>query len=64
VVKVHGYTVFTSVADPDLGSGASMIPGSGSRIQDGKNPDPGSGMNVPDPGIFENLVSIFWVDIN
>jgi hypothetical protein len=34
------------VADPDLGSGAFLTSGSG--IWDGKNPDPVSGMNIPD----------------
>jgi hypothetical protein len=44
----------------------SMDPGSVSGIRDGKNryqsQDSGSGMNIPDP-IFENLVSVFWVEI-
>jgi hypothetical protein len=32
----------------------------GSRIRDGKNPDPVFGMNIPDL-IFENFVSVFGV---
>jgi hypothetical protein len=40
--------------DPDPGSGASLIPGSGME----KNPDPGSEMNIFEL-IFENLVSVF-----
>jgi hypothetical protein len=31
-----------------------------SRIQDGKNLDTGSRINIPDL-IFENFVSVFWV---
>jgi hypothetical protein len=44
---------FSSVADTDLGSGDFLTPGSG--IQDVKNTEPESGMNIPDL-IFENLV--------
>jgi hypothetical protein len=36
--------IYTSVADPDLGSGALFFPGSGME----NNPDPGSGINIPD----------------
>jgi hypothetical protein len=37
-----------------------LTPGSG--IRDGKNSDPGFGMNTLDL-YFENLVSVFWVKI-
>jgi hypothetical protein len=54
----------TSVANPDLVSGAFLTPGSG--IRDGKksgsgmekNPDPGSGMNIPDH-FSESLETVF-----
>ncbi len=45
---------FSSVADPDPGSGAFLTPGSGME----KNPEPGSRTRDL---IFENLVSVFWV---
>jgi hypothetical protein len=55
------YFVFSSVADPDPGSGASLTPGSG--IRNRFFPDPGS--RISDPGFqthsFESLVTIFWV---
>ncbi len=35
-----------------------MTPGSGIRIRDGKNPETGSGMNIPDL-IFENFAKVF-----
>jgi hypothetical protein len=44
----------------DPGSSAVLTPGSG--FQDGKNPDPGSGINIPDH-IFESLVTMFWLKI-
>ncbi len=47
-----------SVADPDLGSGAFLTPGSGM----GNKPGFGCGMNNPDH-ISESLESIFWVKI-
>jgi hypothetical protein len=61
------WKTFSSVADPDPGSGAFSTPGSGiragkksrSRIRD---PGSGSGMNIPDL-IFDNLLSVFWVQI-
>ncbi len=40
----------------DPGSSAVLTPGSG--FQDGKNPDPGSGINIPDH-ISESLVTMF-----
>jgi hypothetical protein len=46
-----------SVADPDPGSGAFLIPGSGMGK---KNPDPGSGVNIPDP-FFDSLKKFFRV---
>jgi hypothetical protein len=51
-----------SVEDLDPGSGLfwPLDPGSGSEIRDGKNPDPGSGMNILDLN-FEKLVTVFWV---
>ncbi len=44
-----------NVADPDPVSGAFLTPGSGM----GKNPETGSGMNVPDIIFFENLALVF-----
>jgi hypothetical protein len=54
--------VKSSVADPDLGSGAFLTPGSG--IREWKNSDPGSGtgMNIQDH-ISESLESIFWLQV-
>jgi hypothetical protein len=46
------------VAYPDPGCSAFLTPGSG--IQDGKNPDSGSGLNIPDH-FSESIVTIFWV---
>jgi len=53
----------TSVTDPDPGSDAFLNPwirnpdpGPGM----GKNPEPGSGINIPDL-IFEKLLSVSWV---
>ncbi len=43
------------VADPE--SGGFLPPN-----RDGKNPDPGSGINIPDH-ISKSLVAIFWVKI-
>jgi hypothetical protein len=47
---------FDADANPDPGSGFFFNPGSGIRvfyrgsgIRDGKNSDPGSGINIPDP---------------
>jgi hypothetical protein len=57
---VHCNIVSTSVADPNSGCGVFFTPGSG--IRDGKNPEPGPEMKIPDR-IFENLVSVFWVKI-
>ncbi len=50
-------SIVNNVAELDPGSGAFLTPGSGIRIGDGKNPDPGSGsgMNTPDL-IFENFI--------
>jgi hypothetical protein len=50
--------LLTSAADPDPGSGAfdRWIRDPGWK----RNPDPGSGMNIPDL-IFDNLISGFWV---
>ncbi len=50
-----------SVADPDLGSGAFLTPGSGMGKKSGSGS--GSGMNNPDH-ISESLRTIFWVKIN
>ncbi len=50
--------VFCSVVDPDAGSGAFLIPGSGIRY--GKKSRSGSGINIPDH-ISERLEIIFWV---
>jgi hypothetical protein len=44
----------------DPGSGAFLTPGSWIRIQDGKNPDLGSGMNTSDL-IFENFNSLMRI---
>jgi hypothetical protein len=49
-----------SVANTDPGSEDFLAPESGILILDGKNPDPGSCLNIPDL-IFENLLSVFWV---
>ncbi len=38
---------FDADADPDSGSGNLFEPGSGIRV--GKNSDPGSEINIPDP---------------
>jgi hypothetical protein len=60
-VVMGDVAVVTSVADPDLGSGAFLTPGSG--IRNRFFPDLGS--RISDPGsqthIFESLVTIFWV---
>ena len=59
-VDIHGSLVaergciITSVADPDLGSGAFLTPGSG--IRNGFSPEPGSQTHI-----FEILVTTFWV---
>ncbi len=50
--------VASSVADPDAGSIAFLISGSG--VRDGKNPDLGSRMNIPDHS-SESLETVFWV---
>jgi hypothetical protein len=43
------FSFLSSVSDPDPGSsGVILTPGSGSRTRDGKNPDPRSGINIPD----------------
>ncbi len=55
---VYWYPVLCGVADPDPGYGDFLASESGN--QDGKNLDPGSGMNIPDL-IFEKLVPAFWV---
>ena len=47
-----------SVADPDPGSIAFLSSGSG--VRDGKNPDLGSGMNIPDH-FSESLETVFGV---
>jgi hypothetical protein len=47
-----------SVADPDLGSGAFLTPGSGM----GKKSGSGSGMNLLNH-ISESLETIFWVNV-
>jgi len=55
-------SVFYSVfADP--GSSAFVTPGSGIRIQDGKNLDPGYGINIPNHTLFPraSTVTRFWV---
>jgi hypothetical protein len=53
---------FSSVADPDPGSGAFLTPGSGIGVF----PDPGS--RIPDPGsqiyIFESLLTILKIGPN
>jgi hypothetical protein len=41
------FKFFDADVDPDLGSGYLFYPGSG--ILDGKNSDPGFGINIPDP---------------
>ncbi len=46
--------VFSSVADPDPGSGAFVTPGFGSGIVFFRIPDPGSRIRIPDPK------PIFW----
>jgi hypothetical protein len=53
-------TKFCSVADPDPGSGAFLTQGSGSAMN--KNPEPGSGMNIPDH-ISESLETIFGLKL-
>jgi hypothetical protein len=42
-----------SVVDPDQGSGAFLIPGSG--MENISDPGSGAGMNIPD-FVFENLL--------
>ncbi len=48
----------TSVADPDQGSGAFLISGSG--WVKNHDPDPRFRMNIPDH-FSESLETIFWV---
>jgi hypothetical protein len=48
----------TSVADPDLGTGAFLTPGSGR----GKKSGSGSRTNIPDH-ISESFETIFWLKI-
>jgi hypothetical protein len=62
-LRRSGYeSLFTSVADPDPGSGAFLTPGSG--IRNGFFPDPGS--RISDPGsrmprpYFEELFDNFF----
>jgi hypothetical protein len=52
--------IYTSVADPDPGSGAFLTPGTG--MGNKSAPVSGSGMNSPDH-ISESLETIFWVKI-
>jgi hypothetical protein len=47
---------YTSVADPDPGSGAFLTLDPGSRIDFFRISDPGSQINI-----FESLMKIFWV---
>ncbi len=54
----HSRIPLTSVADPDPGSGAFLIPGSGM----GKKSGSGSGINNPDH-ISESLETNVWVKI-
>jgi len=64
LAQTEYYTVKSSVADPDPGSGAFLTPGSG--IRNRFFPDPGS--QIPDPEsythIFESLATIFWLKIS
>jgi hypothetical protein len=53
--------VNNSVVDPDPGSGAFLIPGSGTRIRKPgfkRNPDHGSGMNIQG-NFFESFETVF-----
>ena len=70
LTKLHDLTVFSSVADPDPGSGIRDWGLFDPWIRDPRSgiglfriPDPGS--RIPDPGsqtqIFESLVTTFWV---
>jgi hypothetical protein len=59
--NLFGALCIISVADPDPESGVffwPLDPGSGT----GKNPDPGSGMNIPDLN-FEKLITVFGLKI-